>query len=94
MGTAVTRIIANDLDTSADLKFKLSKNICEAKTERGTLVKQADFDCFKAFEIGEDGVLKVAQLIDREIVEFFNIGVIVEDAASNTGPQIAQSKRS
>lgn len=90
VGTVITRITANDLDTTADLRFVLDEDVCEAKTERGTLVKQANFDCFSAFEMGDDGVLKVARLIDREVVESFNIGVIVEDVASNTGPQIAQ----
>lgn len=90
VGTVVTRIAANDLDTTADLKFKLDKDVCEAKSERGILVKQADFDCSGAFELGDDGVLIIAKSIDREVVELFNIGVIVEDVASNTGPQIAQ----
>lgn len=92
MGTTVTRIAAYDLDTGADLRFKLSRDVCEAKNERGTLVKQADFDCFGAFKIDDDGVLKIGRLIDRETVEVFSIGVIVEDVASNTGPQIAQGK--
>lgn len=94
MGTVVTRIAANDLDTNANLKFKLDPDVCEAKSERGILVKPADFDCVAAFELGDDGVLKVARSIDREIVELINIGVIVEDVASNTGPQIAQGMAS
>lgn len=90
MGTPLTRISASDLDTTAELKFKLDESVCDAKSERGILVKQTDFECFNVFELGDDGVLKVARLIDREIVEFFDIGIIVEDIASNTGPQIAQ----
>lgn len=92
MGTTVARINASDLDTTAELKFKLGPDTCEAKSERGILVKQADFDCSSAFDISYDGVLRVAQLIDRETVEVFNIGVVVEDVASDTGPQIAQGK--
>lgn len=86
----VTRIKATDLDTSAELRFKLSRSVCDAKSERGTLVKQSDFDCYNAFEIANGGILKVAQTIDRETVELFNIGVIVEDVASNTGLQVAE----
>lgn len=86
----MTRITANDLDTTADLRFKLNKEMCDAKSERGIFVKQADFECSRAFELGNDGVLKIAQLIDREIVEQINIGVIVEDIASKTGSQTAQ----
>lgn len=86
----VTRITANDLDTTADLRFRLNADVCEAKSERGILVKQVDFDCASAFDLDDDGVLKIAKVIDRETVESFNIGIIVEDAASNTGPQTAQ----
>lgn len=93
VGTTVTRVMAADLDVTAELRFRLSGDVCEAKSERGILVKQADFSCLKAFSVGEDdGVLKVARVIDRENVEVFNVGVVVEDVASNTGPQVAQGK--
>lgn len=77
------------MDESAVLRFRLNPNECEAKTERGILLKQADYDCAKYFHVGEtDGVVATARVLDREFVETIALGVIVEDVASDTSVQL------
>lgn len=93
VGTKVAQIAAKDVDVSAQLRYRFDKGSCEAKSDRGSLLKPADYDCLGAFAIGEvDGILKVAKLLDRETVDVLQIGVIVEDVASDSGPQIAKGK--
>lgn len=89
VGTKVALIAAKDLDTSARLQYRLDS--CEAISDRGTPLKAADYNCLEAFTIGEaDGVLKVAKVLDRETVDVLQLGVTVEDIASDSGPQITK----
>lgn len=91
VGTVITDIVAMDPDATSDLRYKF--DFCEAKSERGTPLKQSDFDCLSAFNIGEtDGVITMAKLLDRETVEMLQIVVLVEDVGSDTGPQVAKGK--
>lgn len=93
VGTIVTRLRAKDLDTSAILRFKLDHSSCEAKTERGILLKNSEYNCSSNFHLGEtDGVITTAKQIDRETIETVRLGLIVEDTASETGAQIATGK--
>lgn len=93
VGTIVTRLRATDLDPTAVLRFKVDPSSCEAKTENGILPKISLQDCLAYFNLGEtDGVVTTAKQLDREIVDSIRLGLIVEDVASETGPQIATAK--
>lgn len=82
--------MARDLDAGAVLRYKLDSEACEARTERGTLLKLAEHDYLSAFRLdATDGTLSVAKLLDRETVEMLKLALIVEDIASMTGPQTA-----
>lgn len=86
----MTRLRAKDLDSTAILRFKLDSKACDAKTERGVLLKKNEFDCASHFKLGEtDGVITTTRILDREVMEVVNLGVVVEDEASETGPQLA-----
>ena len=68
---------------------------CAAKTERGVLLKASDFNCSETFHLNpSSGVLTIATQLDREVVEKVQMGLIVEDTASETGKQLATSKYS
>lgn len=92
VGTVITRLEATDLDVTAKLVYKIDKN-CEAKNEQGVLLKNNDYDCIGTFNLDPlKGILTIAKQLDREVVESMRIGVVVEDTASNVGPQTASSK--
>lgn len=92
VGTVITRLEATDPDTTAKLLYKIDTN-CEAKNEQGVLLKSVDYDCMGTFHLNaSSGILTIAKLLDRETVESMRIGVVVEDIASNIGPQTATSK--
>lgn len=87
------RLRATDLDSSASLLYKLDSSSCEAKTEYGISLRSEDYDCATIFNVGlYDGVLTIAKPLDRETAETIHLGLIVEDVASETGPQIAKGK--
>lgn len=93
MGTIVSRIKAEDLDNSANLEYIIDVKSCEAKNEIGVLLKADDFDCANAFLLdSQTGILTVGKPLDREVVEVFRIGLLVEDKSSETGPQIDAGK--
>ncbi|KAK9884479.1 hypothetical protein WA026_007322 [Henosepilachna vigintioctopunctata] len=93
VGTVVTKIVANDLDVTSELFYTIDPYNCEARTERGNLLqKTTEFDCVEMFNLNaKTGLLTVAKLLDRETAETFQIGLIVQDLASETGPQIAKT---
>lgn len=78
------------MDTTAKLIYRIDPNACHAKNERGILLKPLDYDCASSFHLERTtGILSIAKLLDRETVETFQVGLIVEDINSETGPQIA-----
>ncbi|KAJ8972931.1 hypothetical protein NQ317_011741 [Molorchus minor] len=90
VGTVITRINAKDLDTTAKLIYSINPKICSARNERGILLKPTDFSCADSFALEPNtGVLSIAKQLDREIAENVQLGLIVEDKNSNTGPQMA-----
>ncbi|GLV38052.1 Cadherin 88C [Carabus blaptoides fortunei] len=92
VGTLITQVLARDLDAGAILRYKLDPEACEARTERGTLLKLAEHDYLSAFRLDPaDGTLSVAKLLDRETVEVLKLALIVEDIASATGQQTAST---
>lgn len=93
VGTVITKVVANDLDSSATLRYKFDTAVCEAKTEHGILLRSADYSCSNIFSLGSiDGIVSIARPLDRETAEMIHIGILVEDIASETGTQIAKSK--
>lgn len=93
MGTVITKINAKDLDTSAKLIYRIDLNACYAKNERGILLKSLDYDCASTFHLERaTGILSIAKHLDRETVETFQVGIIVEDINSEIGPQVATCK--
>ncbi|KAJ8911026.1 hypothetical protein NQ315_016595 [Exocentrus adspersus] len=92
VGTVITKVNAKDLDTTAKLIYKIDPTACIARNDRGLILKPVDYDCANSFSLDRTtGVLSIAKQLDRETVETFEIGVIVEDVNSETGPQIATS---
>lgn len=60
IGSKIFKIMANDLDSTAMLKYYFNPNVSEAKTEDGIPIKLTDYNFVNAFEINErDGVIKV-----------------------------------
>lgn len=87
VGTSIANIKARDLDTTAKLVYKINAKTCNAKTERGSV---HNFNCEDFFSLHSiTGNLTIAKQLDREEVESVQMGVTVEDTASETGPQIA-----
>ncbi|KAL3277671.1 hypothetical protein HHI36_013017 [Cryptolaemus montrouzieri] len=93
VGTIISKIVAKDLDSTANLFYSSDANKCEARSERGNLLlRTREFDCAKMFHLNaKTGLLTVAKPLDREIAETFQIELNVEDLASETGTQIAKT---
>lgn len=74
--------------------YKIDANACFAKNEGGILLKPQDFDCYGYFHLDPlSGVLSIAKNFDRELVETFHIGLVVEDVNSDNELQIATGKK-
>lgn len=85
----ITTFNATDLDSSAIIRYSLDPNRCEAKNERGILLRVVDFNCSQYFHLDQfDGSLRIAKVIDRELTDAITLGVRAEDVASDTGAQI------
>ncbi|XP_015840656.1 cadherin-23 isoform X2 [Tribolium castaneum] len=90
VGSVIAKLKAKDLDKTAQLVYTINPKFCEAKNERGILLKLSDFNCAETFHLHPmSGVLTIAQQLDREMVEKVQMGLMVEDTASETGPQIS-----
>ncbi|XP_060525001.1 cadherin-23 isoform X2 [Cylas formicarius] len=88
VGVPVTKINATDLDDSADLRYTIDSDKCEAKNELGVVLKPSEVNCSSFFSVSsKTGLITIARLIDRETVESFRLGVLVRDDNSDTGPQ-------
>ncbi|KAB0799063.1 hypothetical protein PPYR_06943 [Photinus pyralis] len=88
VGSIVTKLEGQDLDTSASLRYTLDPLRCEAKTEYGVSLSAAEYNCLSIFKVGQfDGSLVIAKPLDREVAEQFYLGVLVEDIASETDLQ-------
>lgn len=93
MGTLITKLNATDLDSTATIRYSLDPTLCEAKNERGILLRTSEFSCNDYFQLNQfDGSLRIVKLIDREVTESIKLGVRAEDVAADTGPQIATGK--
>lgn len=89
-GTEIYRVVANDLDADARLKFTLIAQLSEARSEEGVLVKPAEYGFVEAFAIDADtGVVRVVRLIDRERIEQIRLAVAVDDVAASGARQSA-----
>ncbi|XP_057660172.1 cadherin-23 [Diorhabda carinulata] len=90
VGKVIANITASDPDTNARLVYKIDEKSCLAKNEKGSLLKYDDYDCAGSFNLDlYTGILSIAKLLDREIVEQFQLGVTVEDINTETGQQIS-----
>ncbi|CAG9863718.1 unnamed protein product [Phyllotreta striolata] len=88
VGRIIANLTARDPDLTAKLVYKIDDSACEARNERGILLKQQEYDCSGSFHLEPlSGTLSIAKLLDRELVENFQLGVTVEDINSETGPQ-------
>ncbi|KAF5272299.1 hypothetical protein FQR65_LT04956 [Abscondita terminalis] len=91
VGTILTKIEAVDLDSTASLRYTLDPSKCEAKNEYGVSLPSSDYDCLTIFKLGQfDGSLAIAKPLDREIAEFFHLGLLVEDVESDTELQVTK----
>ncbi|XP_053680882.1 cadherin-23 [Anopheles nili] len=92
VGTEVYRLMANDPDDGAMLRFYIDRSLSEAKTEEGALVKLDDYDFVAAFILNEtNGLLKIAKLLDREKISEIKLACVVEDVAAERGDQMASA---
>ncbi|CAG9818294.1 unnamed protein product [Phaedon cochleariae] len=88
VGTVIANLTADDQDYTAKLVFKIDETECVALNERGIALKNRDFDCYGSFYVEpSSGVMTIAKHLDRETVENLQIGIVVEDVNSDTGPQ-------
>ncbi|KAF5304330.1 hypothetical protein FQA39_LY09709 [Lamprigera yunnana] len=88
VGTILTKLQGHDLDTTASLRYRLDPLKCEAKNEYGVYLSLRDYDCLSTFRLGQfDGSLAIAKPLDRETVEVFYLGLLVEDIKSDTDLQ-------
>ena len=79
------------MDSTADLRYGVDS--CEAKGEKVTFFT-TKYNCTEYFRLDDtDGFLRVAKVIDREVVDVIRLVVKVEDVASRTGPQIDKGKK-
>lgn len=87
------RLKAIDPDEKPVLRYKIDRDLSEARNEDGAVVKILEYDFISAFELNAvDGTLKVSRLIDREKVEIIKMVVKVEDLAATKGKQISSGK--
>uniref|UniRef100_A0A182QBJ4 Cadherin domain-containing protein n=1 Tax=Anopheles farauti TaxID=69004 RepID=A0A182QBJ4_9DIPT len=92
VGTEVYRLMANDPDDGAMLRYYIDRSQSEGKTEEGALVKLDDYDFVSAFILNEtNGLLKIAKLLDREKISEIKLACVVEDVAAERGDQMAST---
>ncbi|ETN63913.1 hypothetical protein AND_004358 [Anopheles darlingi] len=92
VGTEVYRLMANDPDESAMLRYYIDRSQSEGKTEEGVPVKLDDYDFAAAFVLDvNNGLLKISKLLDREKISEIKLVCMVEDVAAERGDQIAST---
>ncbi|CAH1406526.1 unnamed protein product [Nezara viridula] len=90
VGHIVTKLVANDLDSDAKLRYSLDPTGLEGRTEEGRLVRSSEVELSSAFDLdANDGTLRLAKVLDREKVETIRVHVQVQDMAAQSGLQIA-----
>lgn len=63
VGTPIHRLIAHDLDINPMLKYYIDRNVSEARSEEGVLIKASEYDFINAFQLNPmDGIIKVSYL--------------------------------
>ncbi|XP_052863308.1 cadherin-23 [Anopheles cruzii] len=92
VGTEVFRLMANDPDEGAMLRYYIDRSQSEGKTEEGVPVKLDDYDFAAAFVLdAANGLLKISKLLDREKISEIKLVCMVEDVAAERGDQIAST---
>nr|XP_023023050.1 cadherin-23 [Leptinotarsa decemlineata] len=92
VGTIIANLTAKDQDSTAKLVYKINDDECIARNERGIVLRRQDLDCSSSFHLEPiTGVMIVNKQLDRETVESFHVGLVVEDVNSETGPQKAHA---
>lgn len=63
VGSYVYKLVAHDLDVNPKLRYYLDRNVSEARSEEGILIKTSEYDFVNAFELNPvDGVIKVSSV--------------------------------
>lgn len=90
VGKVIHKLKAIDPDEKPILRYKVDRDLSEARNEDGAVVKITEYDFLSAFELNPvDGTLKVSRLIDREKVETIRMMFVVEDLAATKGNQVS-----
>lgn len=64
VGHIVTKLVANDLDSDARLRYSLDPTGLEGRTEEGRLVRSSEVELSSAFDLdANDGTLRLAKVI-------------------------------
>ena len=89
----VHKLRSVDLDEKPILRYKIDRDLSEARNEDGAVVKITEYDFMSVFDLNTiDGTLKVSRIIDREKVEIIKMTVTVEDLAAAKGRQMSSGK--
>ena len=92
VGHAIAHLEANDPDANAVLRFTVDNEKSEARNGEGRVVELSDYDWSSMFTVNQNtGDVLVSDRLDREMIQEFELEVVVEDisAASGTDRQIA-----
>lgn len=89
-GLIVTRVVAIDLDSNAELRYSINYARSEARNEDMILVEPSLIRDLFSIE-PTDGTIKVAKQLDRELFDQVKLRLQVEDIAAQTPDQIAHS---
>lgn len=93
MGKVIHKLKAIDPDEKPILRYKVDRDLSEARNEDGAVVKITEYDFLSAFELNPvDGTLRVSRLIDREKVETIRMMFVVEDLAATKGKQVSSGE--
>ncbi|XP_073991281.1 cadherin 88C isoform X3 [Rhodnius prolixus] len=92
VGHIVGRLIATDPDPTARLRYSVDSTGVEGRTEEGRLVRNSEVDLLSLLDLdATEGIIRLAKLLDREIVETIKLPVHVQDLGAQTGIQIASA---
>lgn len=89
-GLIVTRVVATDLDSTAELRYSINYARSEARNDDMVLVDPNLMRDVFAID-PSDGTIKVVKQLDRELFDQVKLRLQVEDIAAETNGQIGYS---
>lgn len=89
-GLIVTRVVATDLDSTAELRYSINYARSEARNEDMVVIDPLLVKDIFSIE-PTDGTIKVAKSLDRELFDQVKLRLQVEDIAAQTPDQVAHA---